>query len=269
MSDANNPIYELVATHRLISAYGELTLIMALKKTFNVEHSSTALSFLLAEFSGAIECLLTVERIPEARLNRHVENLECLRERCMSFLAGQLVRQYLSDVAVTLDLVEAAGDMFAALPQAKRETLDREEFRKETGELIASLSNSGIHPAIANAIRLKLVAVNRLLDGSGSYSDRQIGDYVKRVYADFCADFEAMDLGDQTLRDQMLSWARAGSAVVLLGLNVSADVATLTAPAERLAIDAPAKQIEEATPDGEDRNGVSGTDEGEDRQVEP
>ena len=122
-----------------------------------------------------------------------------------------------------LPLVKSYGHSVRLSSKRSGEALDREALAKKTLNLLRSFKESDLSDYEKNAVALKMNSIVRISVEGSVYTDAEIRNRVKAIYADFCAQFDQADKKHASYLDKMKHWALRACGLGTSALAITSD----------------------------------------------
>lgn len=187
--------YEIAtALERISKGEGHSPIDYALEEIFPDTPGGEARIRLVGMFDHALDEVAHLSNIPERHINKMLANL---REMQVNALLGASATQTLQFVQTmkagrAINDLELIGHTVSSARISGTRELNRKEFLEDTLELVAALDTANIDERSKSFIRVKLLAIQRVLSECRGMSDDQIRLRIKAIMADLTAQFDAM-----------------------------------------------------------------------------
>lgn len=121
-------------------------------------------------------------------------------------------------LANNLQLLSSYGDTLDVAKVEAPSAMNRTDVLDATDQLLKGLGDDEFPPYVREALKLKLLAFDRIVRECAHLTDDDVRRRVKVIYADFCSEFELHDKKYASGVEKVSSWAKkcaAGGAEVL------------------------------------------------------
>ena len=128
---------------------------------------------------------------------------------------------------IVLERLRSAVEIIEEKTMSSSRASSRDQMIEETESLIKDVKDWDIEEYAKNTLLMQLNSIERVIQMSDLYSERELRDRVKAVIADFAAEFSQADKKYQSRMERMMLWARRGFFAGSVVLGLTADITTI------------------------------------------
>lgn len=174
-------------------------------------------------FEGSYKVEGQIEKLTDRLITVRKTTTNLIAKRSTTATAGSVVEPAHLLMAETIaELLENGG--VSAPDQAPREIMIA-----QTERLIADVKDWDLDEYAKKILLMKLNSLEKVIQASDIYSERELRLRVKSIIADFAVQFSDWDKKHQTKLERLKQWARTGFFAGTTVLGLTSDVATVTA----------------------------------------
>lgn len=172
--------------------------------------------------------------------DRNRQRSDFINELARSYslhMNSNLARELSSNLAIAnkLETLRAYGDVFSSKKTSGAfPAINRIEVASGTEALREAFAKLDLDPYAKRFVDISLSSLQRVLMEDLTYSDEELRQRIKSIYADFCIQFDTNDQRYKTTAERLLDFAKQyggyGVAALAIGSDLSQVMALLPAP---------------------------------------